>query len=98
MQKEINNLEFFQGVTFEFINSFKNEGYKYMLIFDDSFGKLCNAEEFVDIATVGRRRAFSAIYIKHNLFYRSKQGWEVSCKTHTLFFPNHPVMCMKLLH
>ena len=35
MQKEIDNLEFVQGVHFEFINSLKNNGTQYLLIFDD---------------------------------------------------------------
>ena len=32
MQKETDNLEFFQGEHFEFINSLKNNGTKYLLI------------------------------------------------------------------
>ena len=36
MQKEIENLEFVQGVNFEFIDSLKNNGTKYLLMFDDS--------------------------------------------------------------
>ena len=36
MQKETENLEFVQGVNFEFIDSLKNNGTKYLLIFDDS--------------------------------------------------------------
>ena len=36
MQNEIENLEFVQGVNFEFINSLKNNGTKNLLIFDDS--------------------------------------------------------------
>ena len=36
MQTEIDNLEFIQSVHFEFINSLKNNGTKYLLIFDDS--------------------------------------------------------------
>ena len=34
MRKEIDNLEMLQGVNFEFINSLKNNGTKYLLIFD----------------------------------------------------------------
>ena len=34
MQKEIENLEFVQGVNFEFIDSLKNNGTKNLLIFD----------------------------------------------------------------
>ena len=36
MQNEIENLEFVQGVNFEFIDSLENNGTKYLLIFDDS--------------------------------------------------------------
>ena len=36
MQEEIENLEFVQGVNFEFIDSLKNNGTKYLLIFDNS--------------------------------------------------------------
>ena len=36
MQKEIENPEFVQGVNFEFIDSLKDNGTKYLLIFDDS--------------------------------------------------------------
>ena len=42
MQKEIENLEFVQGVNFEFIDWVKNNGTKYLLIFDDSCEEICN--------------------------------------------------------
>ena len=61
MQKEIDNLQFFQGVLFEFINSLKNNGTKYLLFFDDSCAEICNCKAFVDIATAGRHRGFSPI-------------------------------------
>ena len=32
MQKEIENLEFVQGIDFEFFDSLKNNGTKYLLI------------------------------------------------------------------
>ena len=51
MQREIDNLEFVQGVHFEFINSLKNNGTKYLLIFDDSCAGICISKEFVDNAT-----------------------------------------------
>ena len=77
MQKEIKNLEFVQGVTFEFIDSLKNNGTKYLLIFDDSCEEICNSKAFVDIATAGRNRGLNTIYIKHNLFHQSKLGKDV---------------------
>ena len=84
MQKEIENLDFVQGVNFEFIDSLKNNnGTKYLLIFDDSCEEVCNSKAFVDIATAGRHRGLSTIYIKHNLFHQSKLGRDVELqKTH----------------
>ena len=83
MQKKIENLEFVQGVNFDFIDSLKNNGTKYLLIFDDSCEEICNSKAFVDIATAGRHRGLSAIYIKHNLFHQSKLGRDVELqKTH----------------
>ena len=43
MQEELENLEFVQGVNFEFFDSLKNNGTKYLLIFDDSCGEVCNS-------------------------------------------------------
>ena len=87
MQKEIDNLEFVQGVHLEFINALKNNGTKYVLIFDDSCAEICNSTEFVDIATAGRHHGFSTIYIKHNLFHHSKLGRDVELQnTHIVLF------------
>ena len=87
MQNEIENLEFVQGVNFEFINFLKNNGTKYLLIFDDSCAKICKSKEFEDIATAGRHRGFSTIFIKHNLFHQSKLGRDVELQnTHFVLF------------
>ena len=87
MQKEIENLEFVQGVNFEFIDSLKNNGTKYLLIFEDSCEEICNSKAFVNIATAGRHRGLSIIYINHNLFHRSKLGRDVELQnTHILLF------------
>ena len=87
MQKEIENLEFVQGVNFDFIDSLKNNGTKYLLIFDDSCEEICNSKAFVDIATAGRHRGLSTIYIKHNLFHQSKLGRDVELQnTHIVLF------------
>ena len=77
MQKEIENLEFVQGVNFEFIVSLKHNGTKYLLIFDDSSEKICNSKAFVDFATAGRHRGLSTIFIEHHLFHQSKLGRDV---------------------
>ena len=87
MRKEIDNLEFVQGVHFEFINSLKNNGTKYLLISDDSCAEICKSKEFLDIATSGRHRGFCTIYIKHNLFHQSKLGRDVELQnTHIVLF------------
>ena len=87
MQKEIENLEFVRGVNFEFIDSLKNNGTKYLLIFDDSCEEICNSKAFVDIATAGRHRGLSTIYIKHHFFHQSKLGRDVELQnTHIVPF------------
>ena len=87
MQKEIKNLEFVQGANFEFIDSLKNNGTKYLLIFDDSCGEICNSKAFVDLATTGTHRGLRTIYIKHNLFHQSKLGRDVELQnTHIVLF------------
>ena len=87
MQKEIESLEFVRGVNFEVIDSLKNNGTKYLLIFDDSCEEICNSKAFVDTATAGRHRGLSTIYIKHNLFHQSKLGRDVELQnTHIVLF------------
>ena len=87
MQKEIENLEFVQGVNFEFIDSLKNNGTKYLLIFDDSCEEICNSKAFVDIATAERHPGLSIIYIKHNLFHQTKLGRDFELQnTHLVLF------------
>ena len=87
MQKENKNLEFVQGVNFEFIISLKNNGTKYSLIFEDSGEEICNSKAFVNIATAGRHRGLSTIYFKHNLCHQSKLGRDVELQnTHIVLF------------
>ena len=87
MQKEIENLEFLRGVNFEFIDSLKNNGSKYLLIFDNPCEEICNSKAFVDIATAGRHRGLSTIYINYNHFHQSKLGRDVELQnTHIVLF------------
>ena len=87
MQKEIESLEFVHGVNFEFIDSLKNSGTKYLLIFDDSCEEICNSKAFVDIATAGRHRGLSTIFIKHIFFHQRKLGRDVELQnTHIVLF------------
>ena len=94
MQREIENLEFLEGVNFEFIDSLKNNGTKYLLIIDESCEEICNSKAFVYNATTGSHRGLSNIYIKHNLFHQSKLGRDVELQnTHiTLFKSPRDVM------
>ena len=87
MQKEIDILEFVQGVKFDFIELLKSTGAKYLLIFDNSCGEISHSKAFVDIAISGRHRGLSTIYIEHNLFLRSKLRRDVELQNkHIVFF------------
>ena len=87
MQKEIENLEFVRGVNFEFFDSLKNNGTKYLLVFDHSCEEKCSSKTFVDFATSGKHRGLSTIYIKHNPFHQSKLGRAVELQnTHIVLF------------
>ena len=87
MQKEIENLEFVQGVNLEFTDSLKNNGTNYLLFFDDSCEEICNSKAFVDNATASRRRGLNINYIKHDMFHQSKLGQHGELqKTHIVHF------------
>ena len=90
MQKEIENLEFVQGVNFEFIDFLKNNGTKYLLIIFDSCEEICNSKAFVDIATAGRHWGLSIIYIKHNLYHQSKLGRDVELQNTHIVLSKSP--------
>ena len=77
MQKENKSFEFVQGVNFEFVDSFKNNGTKDFLIFDQSCEGICNSKAFVIIATAERQSGLRTILNKHNLFQKSKHGQDV---------------------
>ena len=91
LPKEIENFEFVRGVNFEIIDSLKNKGTKYLVIFDNSRDEISNSEAFVDIATTGRHRGLSNFYIRHNFFHQSKLGSDVELQTLTLFCSSLPV-------
>ena len=87
MPKKFENLEFVCGLNFEIIDSLKNNGTKFLLIFDNSSEKICNSKAFVHIATARRHRGLSTIYIKHNFFHQSKLGRDVELQnTHNILF------------
>ena len=76
-----------QGVNFEFVDSLKNNDTKYFLIFDETIEEICSSKTFVDIATAGRHRGLSTMYIKHNFFHQRKLGRDVELQnTHNVLF------------
>ena len=90
MQKRLKN-EFVQGVNFEFIDSLKNNGTKYLLFFDISCKEICISKAFVDIDTTGKHRGLSTIHIKHNLFHQSKIGRDFELQnTNIVLFKSPP--------
>ena len=87
MLKKIENIEFVQGVFFDFFDSLENNGTKNLLLFDDSCQEICNSGEFEKFALAGRDRGLSTIYIKHNLFHKSKLGRDIELQnTHFVLF------------
>ena len=87
MQNEIEILDFVQGVNFEFIDAFKNNGTKYLLIFDDSCEEICNSKAFVDFATAGRDPGLNTVHMKHNHFHQIKLGRDAELQnTHIVLF------------
>ena len=58
-----------------------------MLLFDDSCEEICDPKAFNDIATAGRHRGLSTIWIKHNLLPQSKLGRDLLLQnTHIVLF------------
>ena len=87
MKKQTGNLEFIQRLNFEHIESLKENGTNYMLIFDNSCERICNSKVFVNFATAGRLRGLCTISIKQNLFHQSKLGQDVDLEdTHIVHF------------
>ena len=66
-----------------------------MLIFDDSCEEICNSKAFVDIATAGRHRGLSTIYIKHNLF-QSKLSRDVELQNTNIVLFKSPCDVMQV--
>ena len=90
MLREIENIEFVQGVKFDFIDSLDNNGSNYLLIFDDSCQEICNSREFEKIAVAGRHRGLSTIYIKPRLFHKSNLGRDVELQITRIFLFKSP--------
>ena len=76
-----------QVVNLEDLGYLKNNGTKYLLIFDDSCEKIYNSKSFFDIAFAGKHRGLRTIYIEHNLLNQIKLGRDVELhSTHIVLF------------
>ena len=86
MRNTLKNIEFIEGVDFNFINEL-GQRKNTLLIFDDSCEELSESREFTELATAGRHRGLHVIYVKHNMFHKGKQGRDAELQlTHIVLF------------
>ena len=99
VMQENHLLEFVQDVNFQYKEPLENNGAKYLVIFDDSYGELCNSKAFFENAISGRHHGLSTIYIQRNSFHQSKLGRDVELQsTHIVLFKYpHDVMQVSTL-
>ena len=77
------NIFFTKSSGFDFISQLEN----CLLVFADSCEEIFNDKEFSKLATAGRHRNFTVIYVKHNLFQQSKWSRTIDLKTtHIILF------------
>ena len=77
------NIFFTKFSRFDFISQLEN----CLLVFDDSCEEIFNDKEFSKLATAGRHRNISVIYVKHNLFQQSKWSRTIDPNTtHIILF------------
>ena len=86
MQNEIESLGF---VQVEIMDTLKNNGTNYLLIFHDSCEESCNSEVFVQTATAGRHRRLRIKYTKENQFDQRKQVSTLGSKTLIVLFKTY---------
>ena len=87
MEQVADDIEFVQCVDFDLIDELPNDGTNYLLIFDDSCAEISKNNRFEKIATSGRHKKLSVIYIKHNLFHKSALGRDIELQnTHIVLF------------
>ena len=77
---------------------FKNNGTKYLIIFDDSFEEIYIQKRLLE-AIAGKNCGLRTIYIRQNFFHQSKHGRDVDLQnTHiVLFKAPRDVMQVKML-
>ena len=77
------DIEFVQCIDFDMIEKLNN----CLLIFDDSCEEIYDDKNFSKLATSGRHRNLSIIYVKHNLFQQSKHSKTIDLNnTHIVLF------------
>ncbi len=99
------NLEFIQitGENFEFINSIlhetkdrprgvevQNVAYKTLILFDDVAEEILKNDDFSNLATSGRHKNISVIFIKHNLYQQGKHSVTIDKNTTHLILLKNP--------
>ena len=77
MSKDVKNIEFNQNLP--------NNGTKYLLILDYSCEEISTSKDFVKIATTGRHKGLSTLYIKHNLFHQSRLARDIELQNSHIF-------------
>ena len=91
MQNEIESLEFVHGVNFEFIDSLKNNGTKYLILFDDSCEEIWIEKPFLTLPPLGDIGVWSKSTLNTTFFTRANSEETLSYKTLTLFSSSLPV-------
>ena len=94
MKKEIENFEFDQTVILEFEDSLKKKGTKYLLILKNSSEEIWNSKAFCNVATAGRNRGLSTMYINHTLFHQGKLGRDVELQNMHIVLSKSPCNVM----
>ena len=101
MQKENDNFEFVQGVYFEFMDSFKNIGMKYLLIIDDSCEKICYSKKLSTLLLREDAVDWVMFTLGTTCFIKANLGETLSSKSRRLFSSNlHLTWCKstRLVH
>ena len=88
MQKEIENFEFVQGVDFEFLESLKNNGTKYLLTFDDSCEEIC--KPLLILLLLADIKVWVLFTFSTTCFIKANLDETLSSRTQTLFLSESP--------
>ena len=80
------NIQFKKFTSFEFISELED----CLLVFDDSCEEIFNDKEFSKLATAGRHKNISVIYVKHNLSQQSKWSRTINLNTTNIILFKSP--------